>query len=156
MENTIQKTQKGAWQFVKQDVGGSVLITLNDGDTFGIPVDELVRACRSHEKLTEFARQVGELLKLLDQWLTERAPEIEKAHVSIDADGISLVVVRKDKAFNPAFEDALSSFDLEIAGRASLNLIRLRALALPYSSDATIASFLDISGGASLSWAPSF
>ena len=135
-------TQAGtAWQRLRED-GGDVVIEPLDEDRFTLPIDDVIRACRYQEKAGAFQKQIGLLLRRLHTWLHERTDVIDRALLSVEADGLTLAVVRKDKAFNPDFEDALSALDLEIANDDTFDQIRMRTMALPYSSDATVSGFL--------------
>lgn len=134
---------KPRWRHLSEEDIKGITVTMKSGDCFEIPLKDLARACQSQEKIETFARQVGTLMQRLGAWLIERATEIHRAHLTIEPDGIMFVVVRNDKAFNPDFEDALSYLDLEVAQNADLDMIRLRVLALPYTSEDTVASFLD-------------
>jgi hypothetical protein len=140
----ISSEAKPVWQHLRQADGGSVVLHTKDGDDFCMPIDEVVKACRSQEEIDQFCQQVGALLERLSRWLIDRKPEIQAAYMGLEPDGAIFLVVRKAKAFDPAFEDALSLLDLEIAQNDDFNLIKLRVLALPSSSEQTIASFLDI------------
>ena len=137
---TLAKPQ---WRHLdEKDVGG-IVVTMKSGDCFEIPLKDLAHACESKEKIETFARQVGSLMQRLGAWLNERADEIHRAYFAFEPDGIMFVVVRNRATFDPDFEEALSRLDLEVAGNADLDMIRLRVLALPYSSEETVASFLD-------------
>ncbi len=121
-----------------------MMIQLEDGERFGLPMDAVVHACRAQGKMVEFSRQLNELLAKLDSWLRQRSTEVDRAALSLEPDGISFAVVRKDKAFNPEFEDALTELDVEIANDPLFNLIRLHVLALPYSAKETVNAFLEV------------
>ena len=140
----ISSKLKPGWQHLRQADGGSVVIHAKDGDNFCMPIDGVVQACRSQAEMDQFCQQVGALLERLSRWLIDRQPEIQAAYMGLEPDGAIFLVVRKARAFDPAFEDALSLLDLEIAQNDEFNLIKLRVLALPSSSEQTIASFLDI------------
>ncbi len=135
--------QKATWQHLRQEGGGSVLIHQQDGDRFALPMDDVILACRSWEKAGQFSHQVSVLLDRLATWLSERKAEFASAFLGLEADGVIFVVVRRSKEFDPGFEDALSLLDLEIAQDSAFELIRMRVLALPYSSIETVASFLE-------------
>ena len=111
----ISSEPKSTWQHLRQEDGGSVTIHSKDGDCFGLPIDDVVNACKSKAELTEFCRQVGTLLNRLAAWLEERGGEVGAAYVGLEPEGAIFVVVRKAKAFDPAFEDSLSILDLEVA-----------------------------------------
>ena len=140
----ISSEPKSTWQHLRQEDGGSVTIHSKDGDCFGLPIDDVVNACKSKAELTEFCRQVGTLLNRLAAWLEERGGEVGAAYVGLEPEGAIFVVVRKAKAFDPAFEDSLSILDLEVAQDSEFELIKLRVLALPWSSKETVASFLEL------------
>ena len=122
-----------------------VMIVTKDGDRSVLPLEIVVRACKSVEKFMEYKRQFEDVLDRLAQWLAEHGSEVERAYVSPEPGGLMFAVIRKGRAFDPAFEEALSDIDLEIARDRDFNLIKLRAIALPESSEETISSFLDIS-----------
>jgi hypothetical protein len=140
--------RKPVWEAVINQAcppGRKVLIISEDGDRFALPVDVVVHACRSAEKFEEFTRQFQELVGHVGRWLCEHAGDVDRAYLALEPGGIMLVVVRKGREFNPAFEDALSDFDFEIAQSEDLSLIKLRAIALPDSSEEALTSFLDLS-----------
>ncbi|MGA2700307.1 MAG: hypothetical protein ABSH35_04340 [Isosphaeraceae bacterium] len=137
--------QRGQWQHLHHKAGSSVLITDKDGDRFVLPVQDAIRACRDAEKLEAFAEQFQSLMQQLHQWILARSEEIDRAYLSLDADGVIFAVVRKGKEFDPTFEDTLSDLDLNISNDDALNMIRIRVIALPYSPDETVDSFLDLS-----------
>jgi hypothetical protein len=139
--------RKSNWQLIRHVRGSQVVIKCEDGDTFVLPVEEAIRACRSAEKLATFSEQFGELLNRLGSWLTERADEVHRAYLTFETDGVTLAVVRNDSRFNPDFEDALSSLDLAISESGEFDLIHLRVLALPFSSESTVSSFVTASNG---------
>jgi hypothetical protein len=140
----ISSEPRSMWQHLRQEDGGKVMIHTKDGDCFGLPFDDLVNACQSSTQFTAFCRQVGTLLDRLAGWLEERRSEVEAAYVGLEPEGAIFVVVRKAKAFDPAFEDALSILDLQVAQDSDFHLIKLRVLALPRSSKETVASFLQL------------
>jgi hypothetical protein len=140
----ISSAPKSAWQHLRQEDGGSVMIHTKEGDRFSLPINDVVNGCQFKDKINEFCQQVGALLDRLAGWLVERQSEIEGAYVGLEPEGAIFVVVRKAKAFDPAFEDALSILDLEVARSEDFNLIKLRVLALPCSTQETVASFLDL------------
>ena len=140
----ISTKTKSVWQHLRQEDGGPVMIHTKDGDRFTLPIDDVVNACRSTEKLNQFCQQVSRLLERLAEWLEERKSEIEGAYFGFEPAGAIFVVVRKAKVFDPGFEDALSMLDVEVAQSEDFSLIRLRVLALPRSSKETVASFLEL------------
>jgi hypothetical protein len=140
--------RKQTWQAVLQQTsppGGKVLVITDDGDRFALPVDVAVRACESAEDLGEFARQFEHLLSRLGQWMARYPGEVSRAYVAPEPGGVLFAVVRRGREFNPAFEEALSDIDFEIGQSDDLNLIKLRAIALPELSEEAVASFLDLS-----------
>jgi hypothetical protein len=134
--------KRPTWQYLREEDGGRVLITPKEGEAFGLSIDDVVRACRSQEQIGAFTQQLGELLERVAKWLAERSAEIHKAYFGLEPDGAVIAVVRRDKRFNPDFELALSDLDLSIAEDPGFNLIKLRVLALPFSPDETVASFV--------------
>lgn len=140
----ISTEGKPVWQHLRHEGGGTVVIHAKDCDGFTLPIDEVVHACQSPERIDEFCRQVATLLDRLAKWLADRQSEVHAAYLELEPEGAIFLVVRKAKAFDPAFEDALSMLDLEIARDENLDMIRLRVLALPCSSEDTVASFLRI------------
>ena len=100
-----------AWQRLRED-GGNVVIESSDEDRFVVPIDAVVRACRNQERVGAFVEQIRSLLVQLHAWLLQRSSEIDRAHLSIEPEWLMFVVVRKDKRFNPDFEDALSELHL--------------------------------------------
>jgi hypothetical protein len=135
---------KHGWHHLRQEDGGSVMIHTKDGDRFGLPLDDVVKACQSAQQMKAFCQQVGMLLYRLSEWLGDRSPEIERAYLAIEPGGALFVVVRNSKRFDPAFEDALSMLDLEVTQDNTLDLMNLRVVALPLSSEETVASFVDL------------
>ncbi len=138
----IETEKRASWQYLREAHGGRVLITPKKGEAFGLSIDDVVRACRSQEKIGLFTQQLGELLERVAIWLAERGAEVHKAYFGLEPDGAVVVVVRADKKFNPDFETALSDLDLLVAEDPAFDLIKLRIFALPYSSDETVASFI--------------
>ena len=135
------------WQFLSHQGGKRVVITDENNDRFVLRVEDVIRACRSAEKFEEFANQISDVLDRLAAWLIERADKVDRAYLSLETDCVAFTVVLKTKSFDPDFEDALSLIDLEIAQDQGLNLIHLRSLALPLSSDTTVSSFLTHENG---------
>jgi hypothetical protein len=135
---------KPTWQHLREEGAGSAMIHLKDGDRFALPMDEVILACRSWEKAAQFSSQVSALLDRLANWLSDRQSEFASAFLGLEPDGVIFVVVRKSREFDPGFEDALSLLDLEVAHDVAFNLIKMRVLALPFSSTETVASFLEI------------
>lgn len=121
------------------------MMSTRKGDSFGLPIDDVGRACGHQEKLQEFLQQFGDLTERLSQWMSERSQEIDRAYLSLEPDGVAFVVVRKSKRFDPDFEDALSGMDLRVAHDDRFSLIRMRTLALPCSAESTVSSFIDTS-----------
>ncbi len=139
-----QTKPKVVWQHLRQADGGEAFITPKEGEAFGLPIDEAVSACISWDQhVRQFSRQVGDLLESLGRWLDEREAQIHRAYFCLETDGALFAVVSKDVRFDPSFEDALSELDLGIAQDEAFNLIKLRVIAIPFSSDETISSFLD-------------
>jgi hypothetical protein len=136
---------KGQWQHLRHEKGSNVVITTEDGDRFILPVEDAIRACRSAEKLETFSRQFKNLMSQLHQWILAHQNDIDRAYLSLDAAGVVFAVVRKGMAFDPAFEDELSNLDLTISNAESLDMIQMRVIALPFSPDETVRSFLDLS-----------
>jgi hypothetical protein len=137
------KTQP-VWQYLKQSAGGHAVIYLKEGEPLVLPMDDLVHACRSWEKAGAFSQQITDLLECLGKWLLERRTEIDRAFLALEPDGCVFAVVRKDKMFDPDFEDALSELDLDLGQNEAFSLINLRVIALPFTSDNTVSSFLDL------------
>ncbi len=137
--------KRSTWQYLREPEGGRVLITPKEGEAFGLSIDDVVRACRSQEKIGMFTQQLGDLLERVGKWLAERTTEVHKAYFGLEPDGAVVAVVRRDKRFNPDFEMALSDLDLSIAQDPGFDLIQLRLLTLPYSPDETVASFVRFS-----------
>lgn len=140
----VSSEVKPVWQHLRQGDGGTVVIHANDGDRFALPIDDVVRACKSRENVTQFCKQFGSLLGKLADWLDDRQTQIEAAFLGLEPEGAILVVVRKDKAFDPDFEDGLSILDLDVAQDDAFSLIKLRVLALPLSANGTVASFMQL------------
>lgn len=132
------------WQHVREEFGGTVVFHPKDGDRFALPMEDVVHACRSWEKAGEFSSQVSTLLDRLAKWLAERADQIDSAYLGLEPDDVLFVVVRREKTFDPAFEDGLTMLDLAIAQSEDLSLIKMRVLALPCATRDSVASFLDI------------
>src|SRR3954447_7337202 len=65
MPTTTRK--RAPWQRLNQDTGGTVYIEMREGESFGLPFDDVVRACRSQEKLQEFVQQLSDLTEYLDK-----------------------------------------------------------------------------------------
>jgi hypothetical protein len=140
---TTTKT-KTVWHHLRQSDGGHFVIHPLEGETFGLPVNDVVRACRSYGKVEEFSQQVRDLMECLGKWVLEHRTEIDRAFFALEPDGCVLAVVQKGKAFNPDFEDALSRLDLDMAQNDAFSLVNLRVVAIPFSSDDTVSSFLDL------------
>ena len=78
-----------------------------------------------------FADRWGRYLTVLPNGLVNDGQRSRPPYLALEPEGTIFAVVRKAKLFDPAFEDALSILDLEIAQDSEFNLIKLRVLALP-------------------------
>ncbi len=139
--------QKPIWQHLRQSDGGEAFITPKEGEPFGLPIDEAVEACKSWEKVGQFSRQVNDLLECFTRWLADRQTEIDRAFFALEPDGVVFAVVRKDRAFDPDFEDALSQLDLDVAQDDAYSLIKLRVIASSRSRPTIPYHRFSISGG---------
>ena len=122
-----------------------VLIVRQGGDRSVVPFEVVVHACKSAEKLLDFAKQFEDLIDRLGQWLIDHSAEVDRAYLAPKPEGLLFAVIRREKTFSPAFEDRLSDLDLEIARDRDFDLVHLRMIALPNCSDEAVASFVDLS-----------
>jgi hypothetical protein len=140
----IATESKSVWQHLRQEDGGYAVIHTKDGDRFTLPINDVINACKSREKINEFCKEVATLLDRLAEWLAGRQSEIAEAYLGVEPEGAIFVVVQNAKAFDPDFEDALSLLDLDVAQCEDFNLIKLQVFALPHSSKETVATFLEL------------
>lgn len=121
---------------------GLVVVTPQDEERFCIKVHRAIEILQKADRAEEFTRQFSLLLRLLAEWLKDRA-DIERAYLTHRDGALAFVVIRKSCQYDDDFEDVLSDLDYGIANDADLNLIKMDAIALPCVSDTAVSSFLD-------------
>lgn len=118
-----------------------VVVTPDDQDRYVLTVEEIIRACQVVERAFAFGQQFECLLEILAGWLLNHRKDIADAVITMRDAGLLFLIIRKEKAYDPAFEDALTNLDVEIAQDEALDLIRLSVLSLPKASHDAIESF---------------
>ena len=79
--------------------------------------------------------------------ISANSETIDRAFLTLDADGVGLTVVQRSPASDRDFDERLIALDLEIARDERLDLIHLEALIFPDASVETIRSFARIGAG---------
>jgi hypothetical protein len=124
-----------------------VCVETADEDRFLMTVESVVRACKAHGHIAEVGKQLRRLLRKLKDWLDAHPEDIREAYLTVRDSGLLFLVVREMKAFNDALEEALTDLDIDVANDEAFNLIRLSVLALPFTSEDSVKSFLPVAPG---------
>lgn len=115
--------------------GGTVHVEPADNSRFIIAVSELVEACRSWTKRTDWEQQFSDLLDFLGKWVQENASDVIAAHVSTREDSLLFIAIHQEPGFNQGLTDRLADLEIEVANRGEFHLLRLATIALPASAN---------------------
>jgi hypothetical protein len=122
---------------------GSVTVTPEDQDRFGIKVGRAIEILQQAARAEQFERQFHLLLRVLGEWISGRQGHIERAYITHRDGALAFVVVCTALEYDDDFEGALSDLDFRIANDPDLDLIKIDAIALPLVSESAATSFLD-------------
>ncbi len=138
----MQTNQTTRWIHLDHADDAEVVVTTEAGDVFTLPLQAAIQACGSAEKVNLFRKQFGSMLGMLSTWLDANSAAVQQAFVTFRDAGLLFLVVRNASRFDDAFEDSLTDLDLAVAQDENLGLIELSVLALPKSSQESVAAFL--------------
>jgi hypothetical protein len=120
-----------------------VRVIPRDRQRFEIQKDKAIRVLQLAQEVEQFQLQFDLLLRRIAEWISEHTDKIERALMTLQDGLFALVIVRKEIAYDEAFQDELADLDIALANDTDLNLIRLKTLALPNVGGDSLRSFLD-------------
>jgi hypothetical protein len=130
------------WIHLDHADDAEVMVHLESGDMFTLPLKAAIDACGSVENVQRFGKQLEILLARLAAWIGQHEDDVQEAYVTFRDAGLLFLVVRKTRKLNEALENSLTDVDIEIAQDENLCLIKLSVLALPQTTEENVRSFL--------------
>jgi len=134
---------KKGWVHLDPAESAGVIVSMEDHNTVFLPIDVVIRACGSVEKISRFTKQLTDTLAILGEWIKNHTSGVKEAYLTSRDAGLLFLVVCRSKSFNESLEDSLTDLDIQIAQNDAFDLIKLSVLALPDSGPDEVASFLD-------------
>lgn len=125
---------------------GKVLVRPADDDLFCISVQRAAEACQMADKVYAFGSQFRALLEKLGKWILAHQKQVGTAFVTVRDGGLLFLVIQKRPLLDLEFEQEMTALDLDVAGDANFDQLRMNALALPACTEDSQATFLDPDG----------
>ncbi len=119
-----------------------VVVTPRDNDRFVVTEEQAVRACRAHEKQSQFKGQFEKLVELLRNWSQSHDDKLREASLTVRETDVLFLVVQKEKAFDEQLAADLTELDIEVADDAQYSLIALEVMAIPAVTNESVKAFL--------------
>jgi hypothetical protein len=121
------------------------LVTLETAahDRFCMEVEQVVKACMTHQLGMSFSRQLQDLQERLAQWVAEHLQKLNGAYITFREGGqLLFVAVQASVARDAELAASLTDLDIEIASSQRFNELNLEVLSLPKTSRAALDAFL--------------
>jgi hypothetical protein len=123
--------------------GDVVGVTPRNQARFEVQMDRAIEILQLAKESERFSKQFRLLLQKLAAWIQPRINQIATAFLTLQDSSLAFVVVRREAAYDEAFQDDLADLDIEIANDGDLDLIHVSTLALPDVDKSAVYSFLD-------------
>src|SRR5437763_816836 len=85
------------WIHLDHADDAEVMVHLESGDMFTLPLKAAIDACGSVENVQRFGKQMEILLARLADWIGQHAGDVEEAYVTFRDAGLLFLVVRKTR-----------------------------------------------------------
>ncbi len=140
------KTRRKGWTRLNVSEHDGVVVRAEDGQHHSLPTKDVLHACKASEHIGDLFQQIMDLRDdIVYQWICDHRDQIDRAYFDIAGVGeVTLLVVRKEKLFDPDFQDSLSNLDLSVMQQNAYDMISFRSISLPLCSDESVSSFIDI------------
>lgn len=122
---------------------GQVVVTPSNQDRFVLKMEKAVRACQVVQSAEVFEKRFRVMLGRLGEWLSNHRDSAASAWLTMRDGQWSFVVMRKQVAYDGAFEDQLTDLELGIARDSDLEGIHVSTMVLPLMSEECLQSFVD-------------